>query len=153
MSQTPTTVVPESSTGLVADLAAGRAARQRLERRLTDLERQIADVEAAASLGIWEWDTATDAIHWSDGQLRLHGLTRAQNPGTFEDFLVLVHPDDRDMIVRECDDLRQTGRPFSFPYRVVRPDGTVRWLVAHGQMVSPGRWRSGGSRCCWWRRW
>src|SRR5512146_3568371 len=144
MPQSPMSSVAETSPAatmpagaeLHAALAAELAARQRLERRLQDLERQVADVEAAASLGIWEWDTVSDAIHWSDGQLRLHGIDQSRHPYTFQAFLDLVHPDDRAMVIRECDELRRTSRPFSFPYRVVRPDGIVRWQQAHGQMVS-----------------
>ncbi|MBX6365732.1 MAG: PAS domain S-box protein [Gemmatimonadetes bacterium] len=112
-----------------------RGARLAAERELRERVRQVEEVEALAGLGSWEWDVPTNVIRWSDEQLRLHGLDAAAHPDTFEAFLAHVHPDDRAVVVEECERLIATGEPFGFPYRIVRPDGGVRWLHARGRMT------------------
>ncbi len=78
---------------------------------------------------------AGNLISWSAEQLRIHGLDEATAPRAFEDFVAAVHPDDRDRVVAECERLLAGGEPFSFEYRIVRPDGAVRLLHALGQVV------------------
>ncbi|HWK88907.1 MAG TPA: PAS domain-containing protein, partial [Longimicrobium sp.] len=147
--QTPTPSVPVpgiSAPGgedaLRATLAAAlealeteRAARQRAEAALLDRERMVADVEQLGHLGTWEWHLPSDTITWSSEQMRIHGMDPGGGTQTFADFLQRVHPDDRARVVEECDRLTATGVPFSFPYRVVRPDGSTRELLALGKLL------------------
>jgi PAS domain S-box-containing protein len=124
--------------GSLAGLASReleREASQRAQFALRDRERWIDEMERIGHVGSWEWDLRTSRIGWSPEQLRIHGLTEAEAPRTFDEFLQLVHPDDRDWVVEECTRLRETGEPFSIGYRIVRPDGSVRELHARGQML------------------
>jgi PAS domain S-box-containing protein len=125
-----------NAIALHASLLLERSARVRVERRLRERERQLADMQAIAGIGIWEWDVTDNRITWSEEQLRLHGLDRSTNPEDFGTFVAIVHPDDRDTVVRECENLIRTGRPFAFPYRIVRSDGVLRWMMAHGQLTT-----------------
>jgi len=118
-----------------ASLALEREARLRAERTLRERERQVEEVETLTRLGSWDWHLPSDRITWSREQLRIHGLDEASGPHDFAGFLASVHPDDRARIVEECDRLRRTGAPFSFEYRIVRPDGAERLLHALGQLL------------------
>jgi PAS domain S-box-containing protein len=102
---------------------------------LLERERTLDEVESLAGLGTWEWHLPTDTIRWSREQRRIHGLGEVGETQTFAQFLQHVHPDDRARVVDECDRLKATGTPFSFPYRVVRPDGSVREMHAQGKLL------------------
>ncbi|HEX2080713.1 MAG TPA: PAS domain S-box protein, partial [Longimicrobium sp.] len=105
------------------------------ETALRERERTLDEVEHLGDLGTWEWHLPTDTITWSREQLRIHGVDPSTKSLTFAQFLQLVHPDDRQRVIDECDQLLATGEPFDFPYRVVRPDGSVRELQALGKLL------------------
>ncbi|HST59443.1 MAG TPA: PAS domain S-box protein [Longimicrobium sp.] len=115
-------------------LEAERDARRRTEDALRQRERTLDEVEALAGLGTWEWHLPSDTIRWSPEQRRIHGVEDAATQ-TFAQFLERVHPDDRARVTEECERLAATGIPFSFPYRVVRPDGSVREMHAQGKLL------------------
>ena len=120
-------------------LETERAARQRAEAALQERDRRLDEVERLASLGSWEQVLAEpldqQPVRWSAEQLRIHGLDESTAPATFAEFLERVHPDDRARVREECDRLLATRIPFSFPYRVIRPDGTCREMNALGKLL------------------
>ncbi|HEX6039774.1 PAS domain S-box protein, partial [Longimicrobium sp.] len=101
---------------------------------LLERERTLDEVETLAGLGTWEWNLPTDTVRWSPEQRRIHGLSEG-GARTFGEFLDHVHPDDQATVVAECDRLIATGTPFNFPYRVVRPDGSLRELQTQGKLL------------------
>ncbi len=109
------------------------AARRTAENVLRYRERRIDDIEALTNLGSWEWDLG-ETITWSKEQLRIHGIDPSLRVRTFSEFLDSVHPDDRTRVLEECERL-VGGTPFSFPYRIVRSDGTIREMHAMGKLV------------------
>ena len=90
-------------------------------------ERQRRAIEAGG-LGIWEWDIAEDRITWSDGIYALHGLPKGNFGGQVADFASLVHPDDRADVQRTLDAALASGDVYTAEFRIVRPDGGIRWL-------------------------
>jgi PAS domain S-box-containing protein len=102
---------------------------------LNERERTLDEVEALAGLGTWEWHLPSDTITWSREQRRIHGLGEGTARQSFQEFLDHVHPEDRGRVVEECERLIATGEPFSFPYRVVRPDGSFREMNAVGKLL------------------
>ncbi|HEX6369392.1 MAG TPA: PAS domain S-box protein [Longimicrobium sp.] len=108
---------------------------QLAETALRERERTLDEVEELAGLGTWEWHLPSDTITWSREQRRIHGLPDDAPSQTFAQFLARVHPDDRARVVEECDRLIATRIPFSFPYRVIRPDGSMREMNALGKLL------------------
>jgi PAS domain S-box-containing protein len=102
---------------------------------LRERERTLDEVEELAGLGTWEWHLPTDTITWSRHQRLIHGLPEDAPSQTFAEFLERVHAGDRPRVVEECERLLATKVPFSFPYRVVRPDGSVREMNALGKLL------------------
>jgi PAS domain S-box-containing protein len=87
--------------------------------------------EAASGTGSYEWWPAEDRLVWSPGLIRIYGLSRA--PTVKEGFLRLVHPDDRvrvEAIMAGC--LASAAESFSRSFRVVLPDGCVRFILDRG---------------------
>jgi PAS domain S-box-containing protein len=108
---------------LTADLARGN---QRLEAALE-----------AGTMGWWEWDPAENRVVWSPSLERIYGLEPGTFGGLYDDYISLIHPDDRPLVAdRIADGL--TGQGHAFEHRIVRPDGSVRWVDGRGRVIDPG---------------
>jgi PAS domain S-box-containing protein len=104
------------------------------ERERLDLALQ------AAHMGWWEWDAVNDLHRWSPEFERLLGLEPGEFRGGVEAFLGSVHPDDKER-VRFLAERASTTRPSMFEYRVLLPDGKVRWIESRAQAVQDERGR------------
>ena len=103
-----------------------RALRESKER--LDLSLQ------SAGVGTWTWDLGTNALSWDDFLHPLFGLPPKTFLGRYEDFLALVHPDDRERIVREGTNAVENDAPYDTEYRVVWPDQSERVLASRGKV-------------------
>lgn len=92
----------------------------------------IEEAEVATKIGTWYWDNVNNKIHWSAGLEAIYGLPRGGFGGTYEDFAHRVHPDDVQKYEQARDAAIAAGKPFDFEFRIVRPDGTVRWVATWG---------------------
>jgi PAS domain S-box-containing protein len=89
----------------------------------------------AAQMGTWEWDVASGAIHWSDGVAPMFGVAAGEFPGGFEDYLALIHPEDRTRVATGVERAVGSGSTdYSVEHRIVWPDGTVRSLACRGRV-------------------
>jgi PAS domain S-box-containing protein len=95
-----------------------------------DRAQRLRQAVEAAQLGIWEWDARADRAEGDAHCQRLSGQAPA---GTLETFLQAVHPEDREALRRATAQAVTGGGPYHARFRVVRPDGSVRWLTARGQ--------------------
>lgn len=93
---------------------------------LVRTQQRLAEASRAAALGAWEIDLDSGELWWSDEQYRIHGLT----PGTpiaQEAFLAAVHPDDQAGFRAAFTQVVDSGSG-TVDYRILRPDGAVRFL-------------------------
>jgi PAS domain S-box-containing protein len=90
---------------------------------------------STTGLGVWERDIATDKVTWSDTMHRLFGRSPDQFSGTPDEVLGFVYPDDRSGL-REGYQAAVSGDGdfFEQEFRIVRPDGEVRWVYRRGQV-------------------
>ncbi|WP_439623146.1 PAS domain S-box protein [Gemmata sp.] len=79
-------------------------------------------------LGVYEWRLGADAIWWSPETFALFGVAPESFRPTVEAFDALVHPDDRTELWRKTDESLARREVFDHEYRIVRPDGAVRWV-------------------------
>jgi PAS domain S-box-containing protein len=106
-----------------------------------DLERSrefLEQAQRSAHLGSWDWDIASNVVTWSDELFRVYGQEPGSLEVSFETFLDLVHPDDREMVERTVRTSLQTHTPFQFDHRVVIPGGAIRWIEGRGRVVVNG---------------
>ncbi|HEX8210646.1 MAG TPA: PAS domain S-box protein [Longimicrobium sp.] len=122
---------PERLLGTSQDITE----RHLAEHALRERDQMLDEVEELAQLGTWEWNLSTDEIRWSPEQLRIHGMSAETGTQTFAEFMARVHPDDQGRVMQECERLIATGESFAIPYRVVRPDGTLREMQAMGKLL------------------
>ena len=89
----------------------------------------------AASMGAWDWDFATGQVHWSGDQEKLFGLAPGTFDGTFEAFGSRVHPQDyAAMQARMAAAVAKKRTRHRDEFRIIRPDGSVRWMVTNGRI-------------------
>jgi PAS domain S-box-containing protein len=109
--------------------------QRRMETALHQSEERLRLALKAAQMGIWDWDLRTNQTTWTENNERLFGLTPGTFQGTYEAFLELVHPEDRDLVHQTVTRSLEQKTNYSLENRVIRPDGNVRWIVGHGEIV------------------
>lgn len=94
-------------------------------------EQRMLAVEAA-DMGAWDWNLKTGALVWSDRAYSMFGVPKGE-PLTRDRFMATVHPDDRQRVYSTLNASLDTP-PYRYQceYRVMRPDGSVRWLFGRG---------------------
>lgn len=96
---------------------------------------RLAVATSAAGLGLWDWDLATDELVWDDRSRAIFGLTGTELTGTVTDIDLAIHPDDRPVVQGALDEAIVDGDLLDVEFRVVHPDGAVRWVAALGRVL------------------
>ena len=109
---------------MVRDITEQRLA----QAMLAEAEARLRESEALAHVGRWQWDVATNAVQWSDEFHRIHGVDPLDFDGTFDAHLACVHQADRARVHAAIERSVVTGRAAHEEYRIVRPDGEIRWI-------------------------
>lgn len=121
------------------DQRAGAPADDDVVARLARLEAQFAEIQRLAQLGSWEWDVAANVVTWSDELYRMYGVAPGAFEATYEAFLSRIHADDRDMVNDTVQRAYADCASYAFDHRLVRPDGSVRWLHGRGNVLANER--------------
>jgi diguanylate cyclase (GGDEF)-like protein/PAS domain S-box-containing protein len=106
--------------------------RKQAEQELLQHQRMLAQAQQVAHIGSWEWDIAGNRVAWSAELYRIYGVTPAQHAATFEAYLELVHPQDRQRVRQAIEQAAEDHQPFEFEERIVRADGSIRTLFSRG---------------------
>jgi len=89
----------------------------------------------AAGTGTFRWDMRTATITWDDVLHRLFRLQLPQTARSLDQLLALVHPDDRLEIMGLCERCRSDGGDFETEFRILWPNGEVRWFYGRGKTI------------------
>jgi two-component system CheB/CheR fusion protein len=106
------------------------------EELLADSRERLRAALDASVTGTFRWDIDTSALDWDDNLDRLFGLAPGATVHSLSDFIRMVHPDDRQRVIDACGRCDATGAPFDEEFRVVWPDGTIRWLSDKGRVYA-----------------
>jgi PAS domain S-box-containing protein len=130
-----------SGGGVVWSLVRARLRRalerERLAMELHESQQRGKLAAEAAGLGMWEWDIARDQIWATDSAQQLFGFAKSEWI-TFKRLANSVHPDDRATMEREVSRTLQDRVDYAGEFRVVLPDGTMRWIASRGQVELSG---------------
>jgi two-component system, LuxR family, sensor kinase FixL len=117
--------------GVVAAMAYGmsddvhRAAQ--LSDDLCEQEERLDLAADSAGVGLWSWDFRTNQIWATERARQLYGFS-SDEPIPFEKLLSRLHPDDREWVTQASQQSFQEGAEFRNDYRIVLPDGSIRWF-------------------------
>jgi len=118
----------------IATHVARAWARQDIEEALRDSEQRLLFAQRAAHVGVWDCDLRTNVTLISAEYARLHGLASDRPSLTHEEWLGLVHPDDRERLKAGLEESIEKRHFWENEFRVMWPDGSVHWLLGKGEV-------------------
>ena len=108
------------------DVTAARNA----DAKLRASEERLRVALGAGRMNVWEWDLASDIVECSEGAEQFWGTAL----GCAADFIRVIHPDDRDAVAEAGRQATSGDGTYLSEYRLVRPDGSVRWVQSRGRV-------------------
>src|SRR5258705_6453464 len=98
-------------------------------------EFYLAEGQRLAHMGSWAFDTA-GFDYWSPELFRIHGLDANRKAPTVDEYMALVHPEDREFVAQAIQKMLADHRSFDFTKRIVRPDGQIRSVRCVGILAT-----------------
>lgn len=122
--------------GSVQDLGE----RKQIEQALRVSEDRLQLAVSAGGIGIWDIDLRNGVRRWSEQGKAIYGLGAAEAMD-YERQLSLIHPDDRAWVHDSVTAFRDQGTVshLELEHRIIRPDGSLRWVAVRGQAIYDGQ--------------
>jgi PAS domain S-box-containing protein len=117
-------------TGSCVDVTA----RLESQRELKLSEERFRLSQEYAGLGTWDWDIATGDLYWSAQVRPLFGIPEEAR-ASYELFLSSMPPEDRTLVEKAVGQTLDTGAPYEVAHRIIRPDGSLRWVKERGGVI------------------
>ncbi len=140
---TATNLLEDPSIGAIVLNFRDVTGRKLDEMTLRESQRLLEDAQETGHLGSWvSGARPSDPISWSAECARIFGRDEKARPNG-EDFLKLVHPDDRARIISMTENAVPDGPACEAEYRVLLPTGELRWIHARWAIEGRFRWIDG----------
>ena len=130
--------------GTSEDVSVARAAEQHA-RDVTEHFRAALD---AGGLGTWRWELTSGLTLWDERLEALFGLAPGEFDGSYDAYVSMLHPDDRDSVIATVDKAVQNKSRYRTEHRVVWPDGSVHWISGAGGVTINDRGEVTGTVGC-----
>lgn len=109
--------------------------RKKAEEAVLRSEASLAEAQRIAHLGSWNWNILTNDLAWSDEVFRIFGSEPQDFFATYDIFLKLIHPDDRERVSAAIDkSVADPSVPYDIEHRIVREDDTERVVHERGEV-------------------
>lgn len=119
----------------LASQASQALDRARLFAALRAQDERLRFALEASGTGTWEWHIPTDRVEWSREVHDIHGVPAGTPPPNLARYLEGIHPDDRERVAAAIRRSIETLAPYDEEFRVLRPDGVVRWTHGMGKVI------------------
>ncbi|MGB7442974.1 MAG: PAS domain-containing protein [Coleofasciculaceae cyanobacterium] len=110
--------------------------RKLAEEKLRKSEASLAAAQRVAHVGSWEFDLKTRKITWSEELFHIFGFELQQAEPSYTQYFRRIYQDDRSLLRKTFEQIILTGKPDELDYRIVRPDGSIRYLTGRGEAVT-----------------
>ncbi|WP_332641891.1 putative bifunctional diguanylate cyclase/phosphodiesterase [Aeromicrobium sp.] len=111
-------------------------ARDRREKDLLAREQRLIEAQRISHVGSYDFEIATNTNVWSDQLYRIYGREPQSFNASYERFLEMIEPEDREHVVEVHKRSMETLEPFEMEERISWPDGEVRTLASWGEVVA-----------------
>src|SRR6185295_9907987 len=96
-------------------------------------EAYLTEAQRLSHTGTWAINPATrKTLYWSEESYRIWDLDPVHGLPDFETLRQRIHPDDRDRVFEEAQEALRQKRDYELEFRIVLPDGTVKYLQGIG---------------------
>lgn len=119
---------PVAMIGTIRDITE----RKQDEEALIESNRRLELAYRAAGACYWDWDMTSQRLYWSKELYKLFGLNPDMDNATFDTWKQVIHPDDYEKARSRIEHAIKGKKPHSNEYRIILPDGKVRWISAWG---------------------
>ena len=107
--------------------------RRQVEEALRESNARLDMAQNAAKVGVWDWDFKTDRLIWSTYMFKLFGLDPQKDEASLERWNTILHPEDKEIAGNRIEQALKDKTTLDSDYRVVLPDGQIRWINAVGE--------------------
>ena len=118
----------------IAQQVAFAVERMRTYDALQRNEARLRFALDSARMGTWDWDIRSNHVIWSDNLPGIHGLPPGAFDESFASYEREIHPDDKARVMESASRAMAQGVAHEVEYRIVAPDGTVRWVEGKGRV-------------------
>jgi PAS domain-containing protein len=127
---------PDHEIQYVLGVSSDITDRKKAEKALQESEERLALAISAGRLATWDRLMATDEVVWNDEHFRIMGYEPGEVKPGYQAWAERVHPDDRSKAEAAFARSLEVGGDFSTEFRVLWPDGTVRWASRFALLAS-----------------
>lgn len=118
---------PMRMVGVSIDITDTRAAELLLKKS----EARLKEAQQIAKLGSWRWDLKTSNLEWSDEVYTITQKNKADYKVTYDSYLELIHPDDRDYFTHAYAKHVIDKQPYHLEHRLLLEGGLVKYVSEH----------------------
>jgi PAS domain S-box-containing protein len=122
---------------LLGEIFVNALERRHAEQALRESEERLSLATSSAEMGIWIMDAGRGSVWVTDKLRELFGFA-PDGELSFESFMDRIHPDDRGSVRGAVQESMEKRVPLRIEYRILHPDGTVRWIVSRGHSHAEG---------------
>ena len=108
--------------------------RRQKDDKIKRLTERISTATRASQVGIWDWEVSNNNLTWDDQMYALYGVKKEEFTGAYDAWVNGLHPDDREFCQDETRLALIGEKDYNTEFRVVWPDGTVRYIGAKGDV-------------------
>jgi len=101
---------------------------QELEK-LRQTEERLKNAQHIARIGNWELELSTNKLLWSDEIFQIFEIDQQKFGASYEAFLYVIHPDDRDKARKAYENSLKSKKPYSIEYRLLVQGGSVKYVI------------------------
>ncbi len=118
---------------MIGEMGLARKEIEEINTELRVSENRLKLATHAANIGVWDWDIVNNRLIWDDSMYSLFGIFREDFNGEFDVWTGTIHSEDRLRVETEIRSAISGEREYSPEFRIIRPDGEVRFIKAASQ--------------------
>ncbi len=99
--------------------------------KLLNTTERLQLATSSGKIGIWDWDIPHNRLNWDDYMCELYGIELSSLTNTFEQWEQTLHPEDAPQVKELLSQSLQGEKKFHTIFRIIFPDGSIRWIEAH----------------------
>jgi PAS domain S-box-containing protein len=98
--------------------------------RLLQSEFNLEEAQNMAHVGSWEFNLVNQKVTWSKELFKIYRQDCDSFLPSYENFLEILHPDDKPKVILAVDTAISTGKPYEIEHRIVLHQNIIKWILS-----------------------